>query len=566
MDMRIFLIIAVGIIMSSPLSGSMTASSVTFSVSASASPAHIASERTVEFAATVVADGAVADYGIGLQVFLGKTYRPELSQVFTGVTFQRSKAVTRRSSWTVPAGTIPGNYTLLAGVFDAAGNWQTGEATSFVVGRTGRPGLSISLSTSPPYTCLTNYYVDAVSGRDANPGTQAAPWKTIQNADNGYPNRPTPGECINVLPGTYQISKPIIFAHDGNSNTRTGYVVYRSTVPQKARILAAKALGGSGDMIMLWAPYIIVDGFEIDGNDSIASGAGIDGCADGGGNSLIAHHFVAINNIIHDMGGAGLSSCTADYITWAHNVIYNTSSTNRYQVSGIDLWEPKALAAGSYTPTAADNRPFGIVIAYNIARNNGEGPAIPAPHTDGNGIIIDTTSGSATCPTCGTAYPGNILVLGNLAYDNGGGGIHVFLSENVIVASNTGYNNYLDSLNPGTARGELSNGGSQNITWVNNLAVALPGSGVLANNRPIVTFPVGRFPDSGTWTKNIAFGASVTSTPASYVNPATNLIGVNPQLANPAGGNFVPLAASPALKAGQAESYIPSPAPNIGAY
>jgi hypothetical protein len=30
----------------------------------------------------------------------------------------------------------------------------------------------------------------------------------------------------------------------------------------------------------------------------------------------VVHHFVAINNVIHDMGGAGLNTCTADYNTW----------------------------------------------------------------------------------------------------------------------------------------------------------------------------------------------------------------------------------------------------------
>jgi hypothetical protein len=43
------------------------------------------------------------------------------------------------------------------------------------------PGLSPSLSAFPPYSCSTNYYVDGVNGNDSNAGTQAKPWKTIQN-------------------------------------------------------------------------------------------------------------------------------------------------------------------------------------------------------------------------------------------------------------------------------------------------------------------------------------------------------------------------------------------------
>jgi parallel beta-helix repeat protein len=428
------------------------------------------------------------------------------------------------------------------------------------------PGLSPTLSASPPYSCVKNYYVNGATGNDSNPGTAAKPWKTIQNADNGWPNTPVAGECVNVLPGTYPISDTMVFGNGGNANTPKGYVVYRSTVPQGAHIVAQSDFG---DLIQLWAPYIVIDGFEIDGNNSVTSGHGVDACADGGGDDLIAHHFTAINNLIHDMGGAGLSTCTAEYITWSHNVIYRTSSTNPYEVSAIDIWQPLALAAGSYKKTTADNTTYHIDITFNITHDNGEGPSIPAPHTDGNGIIIDTTLGSSDCPTCGTPYTGQILVMGNLSYNNGGGGIHVFLSKNVTVANNTVYNNYLDTLNPGTARGELSNGGSQKIVWVNNIAIAVPGGGVLANNEPIVTFPVsGGFTDTGSWTQNIAYGAAVTSDKKSNVSPATNLIGVNPELTSLRSDNFIPLQTSPAVGTAMPESYLPAApaAPNIGGY
>jgi parallel beta-helix repeat protein len=430
-----------------------------------------------------------------------------------------------------------------------------------------RPGLSAALSASPPYRCSTNRYVDGTNGNDANPGTQAQPWKTIQNADNWGNNVPTAGECVNVLPGIYALSKTLILHRGGDSNSLAGFVVYRSTVPQAAHLIAATGItaAANGDLIQLWAPYIIVDGFDIDGDNALTSGHGIDGCVGGGAASNVAHHFVAINNVVHDMGGAGLNSCTADYIVWRNNVIYNTSSTNRYQVSGINIWQPKAVAAGSYTTTAWDNAPFGIEISYNITHDNKEGPSIAAPHTDGNGIIIDSTVGGA-CPTCDTPYPGNILVLGNVAYNNGGSGISVYLSKNVTIANNTVYNNYLDPLNPGTARGELSQGGSQNVTWVNNIAIAVPGSGVLSNNKPAVTWSVGASHVSGTWKRNITYGADAASDANSNPGASTNMPGVNPQLTNPAGGNFIPRSGSPAIGTGLPRDYLPARTPNIGAY
>jgi parallel beta-helix repeat protein len=435
------------------------------------------------------------------------------------------------------------------------------------------PGPSAALFASPPYTCVTNFYVDAVNGNDSNPGTQAKPWKSIQTADNKYQggsNVPQPGQCVNILPGTY--TGGIYLLNGGNSNSASGYVVYRSTTPQGAHIL--EPTNGGGDMIMLYAPYVIIDGFEIDGNHAATEGNGVNACIGGGSASYIAHHFVAINNVIHDMGGSGLASCTADYITWRNNVVYNTSSTNPWQVSGINIGVPKTVA-GQFTPTSWDNVTFGIQIAYNIAYNNAEGPSIvpnqgctpvppatqgpPCYHTDGNGIIIDTTLSSP-------AYPGNILILGNVSYQNGGGGIHIVTSQNVTVANNTVYNNYLDPLNPGTARGELSNQGSANVNWVNNIAIAVPGTGVFAGARPIVSFPDPGYPDSGTWTRNITLGAPNISDATSNVSASDNLIDVNPLLTSPATGNFIPLPGSPANGTGIQESYLPSRTPNIGAY
>ena len=349
------------------------------------------------------------------------------------------------SSSHLPLSLAPAVLTVLAGLIASP---RLAVAQPAIPAAANVPGVSAALSASPPYTCVTNFYVDAVAGNDANPGTRAAPWKTLQNADNWGKNVPAAGECVNVLPGTYTLTKTLVLHTGGARAAANGYIVYRSTEPRGAHLIASADFAKMADLIQLWSAYIIIDGFEVDGDRSITSGHGIDGCAGGGGPSNIAHHFIAINNVIHDMGGSGLSSCSADFILWRNNVVYNTSSTSRYQVSGINVWQPKALAPGSYTPTAWDNVPFGIQISYNVVHDNAEGPAVTDSHTDGNGIIIDVTFGSSKCPTCGTPYPGNILVLGNVAYRNGGGGIHLFLSQNVTVANNTVYDNHLDRGEP----------------------------------------------------------------------------------------------------------------------
>jgi hypothetical protein len=421
------------------------------------------------------------------------------------------------------------------------------------------PGPNVDLGLHPFYTCQVNYYVDGVNGNDANPGTQAKPWKTIQNADNGYPNVPVAGECVNVLPGTYPINRIMVFSHGGNANSTSGYVVYRSTVQGGAHIIAqAPFSSGNGDMIMLWAAYLVFDGFEIDGNSDVANGSGIDGCANGGSPGNIAHHFVVWNNTIHGMGGAGLSSCTADWISWQHNTVYNVSATDPWQTSALDLWEPALVSIPH--PTSWDNNAYNIVIGRNLVHDNSEGPNLlnnnqgSNGHTDGNGIIIDTTKGKN--------YPGPILVLGNLAYRNGGGGVHVFMSQNVMVANNTCYDNYTDLLNPGTARGELSNGGSAGLVWVNNIAFATPTqTGVTSYNEPIVTFALPGYPTSDSGSNNIFWGAPVNAPDMSMANEFL----ANPLLSNPQNGRFRLKPGSPALAAGLPEPFEGGNPPDIGA-
>jgi parallel beta-helix repeat protein len=448
------------------------------------------------------------------------------------------------------------------------------------------PGPSAALSAAPPYTCVTNRYVDAVRGNDANPGTEALPWKTIGNASNGYPNRTVPGECVNVLPGIYPIARSLILGGDksgGNANTPTGYVVYRSTVPGAAHILAADGINkdGDGDLITLYGGYIVIDGFEIDGGGRNTVGHAVNGCAGGGRPAAIAHHVMAFNNIIHDVGGSGLSSCSADYILWRNNHVYNTSSTSKWQTSGLNVWMPKGLVDDGRLVTAWDSIRYRIEISYNLVHDTLEGEGIvpnqgcepvapakmgpPCHHTDGNGIIIDTTMGGSTCPTCGTPYPGSILVLGNVAYNNGGSGIHVFLSRNVTVANNTAYNNNRDPLNSATVRGELSNMGSANVTWINNIAIAITGKGPLATNQPMVSIPInGGFQATGRWVRNILQGGPGGLPEDVHGNG--NLVGVDPLLRDVANGVFTPRPGSPALGRGQPMDFLKRTSPNIGAF
>jgi hypothetical protein len=59
--------------------------------------------------------------------------------------------------------------------------------------------LGRALPATSAESCVNCYYVDGVNGSDANPGTQALPWQTIQNASNTMPE----GSTVIVMEGYY---------------------------------------------------------------------------------------------------------------------------------------------------------------------------------------------------------------------------------------------------------------------------------------------------------------------------------------------------------------------------
>jgi hypothetical protein len=244
-------------------------------------------------------------------------------------------------------------------------------------------------------------------------------------------------------------------------------------------------------------------------------------------------------------------------------VIYENSSTNTYQGSGISVWEP-GVATG-FPATAADNTTFHIVVSYNISHDNMETYSCGGSagcHTDGEGIIIDTTNQSAGT---NTPYPNQILVLGNLVYNNGGRGVQVGPnSSNTTVANNTAYNDNLDTNDSATWRGEIANATSSNNVFVNNIGYAVVGTGMMSNNSSLFT---GDATSATPWENNLGYGGPVVSSTKDPIVAANkNQIGVDPKLANVASDNFVPMSGSPVVGAGVPESYVPVSAPDIGAY
>jgi parallel beta-helix repeat protein len=479
------------------------------------------------------------------------------------------------------------------------------------------PGPSEALLKQPFYTCIRNFYVET-TGNDSDDGSARSPWRTIQNADK---SSRTGGDCINVAPGLYQAH--VLIQHGGSGPTAAGYVVYRCEALDACHVLAP---GGSH----LWGfknsgNFVIVDGFELDGNNALQ----IDGIADAcigtddptygaarssGEAGASSHHIWVLNSVIHHCNLAGVSLAGKEWFYTIHNVVYHNAWTSGYQGSGInyvvvqciETGEPNCYTSGiagapssdySYAPNGNDlvlnpprgYYPFHNVVAWNVVydnRINYTNTVGCSAHTDGNGIIMDSFyDGFSNI----RSYPYQTLVMNNVSYYNGGRGIHIFRASNITVANNTVYNNMTDTClaSAGSRRGkfgELSQQGGVNNVWINNISkviqnykentcslVAGDGGGVNDMNN---TFVSNLLSDNGCVYQNDASSFSCAN---NKCRAEPGFTSATPGAAGgtknqPTGGAWIPgknnlaiTTSSPAYNYGRAKSYLPPQNSDAGA-
>jgi serralysin len=409
----------------------------------------------------------------------------------------------------------------------------------------GVVALTMALIAAPShaagYTCVNNYYVDAANGNDSNPGSYAAPWKTINHSVWDR----LAGDCVNVRPGIYT---EVVWAQmtpgQGASNEK-GYFVLRSLTPGGARIFAPLN-ANVYNVVNILGSYTIVEGFEVNGQVGTGGAGGACISAEqqvalAGGQFRGIDHIRIMNNIVHDCGGSGIALSYGDIYQVNGNVAYNNASTNGYQTSGISIFEP------TYNPAAANGDDqylqWRIDVTNNYSYNNIEtNTAAPAgQHTDGNGIILDTFNNYTRS---GPNYTAPSHVGYNVVFGNGGKGIQIAWSNNVTVDHNSAFGNNLDLGNSGTWRGEINNQNGNGNTIINNIAYTVPTT---TNVRKYNTAYLSESTATGgniglVFTSNVSFNgtagaASLSASMPSAVFSSSNRLGVNPQFVSIATSN-----------------------------
>jgi serralysin len=380
-------------------------------------------------------------------------------------------------------------------------------------------GLLVAADRAFPFSAGRSFYVSP-GGSDDNPGTVEAPFSSISRVFTVVRDLGA-NDTVIVMPGLYP--EQVVVSRGGDM---TGYLTLRSEIPHAAKIRSPE---GTYSAVNIISNYVVFDGFDVQGS---GSGHGIEATfIDGNSANDGPHHVKILNNISHHNAGSGIGVAYGDFYTIERNICYGNCASNPYQGSGISIYEPRPVSGSSqgFRNFVRRNRCFDNM----VVRLPGEPEP---PHSDGNGIIIDDFTNSQTGHPAGI-YPFKTLVENNVSYGNGGRGVHVFLSNNVVVLNNTSYRNNRDRLNPGMWRGELSNVGSCNIIWANNIGVADP-----AINERNTAINEGSTPrlksENVVWRNNLTFDghpgrASLNvdkpNSTLTATRPNMNLLGIDPQ-------------------------------------
>ena len=289
--------------------------------------------------------------------------------------------------------------------------------------------------------CATDLYVDGRHGNDFNSGTLTGAFATVDRAVA----RARPGDTIHVMPTTTYAS-PFYLSKSGTAS-------------------APITIRGEGTGFNM-TKVVVLNNFAIHvpAGYSYINIENFDASAPGNWSAVYvspgATHISISGNRTHDSGGSGINTVGADYVSVVGNVVYNNSfNTSTACGSGIEIYQLR----NSDTLTTYKN-----TIMNNVLYGNSNTPGGLCADSDGSGIIIDDARNTQHGSIYG-AYVGGTLIANNVAFNNGGRGIEVFESDNVLITNNTLYENNKDPNGGPWEPGEITLLNSGSIQVFNNI-------------------------------------------------------------------------------------------------
>ncbi len=264
----------------------------------------------------------------------------------------------------------------------------------------------------------TAYYV-SLTGRDTNPGTQAAPFRSFAKATSVL----QPGDSLYIFGGTY--NERLSVSNSGASGSPI------NIAPVTGAKVVIDLLSQKDDNVQLSGSYVSVRGLELRNSSGF--------CADLGGT-----HNTLRGSVVHDCYDMGIFTDGQDE-TIIGNTVYHASLKNR------SLTMTGGWASGIKVRVGGSR----IAIIGNRTFNNyGEGIAVT------RGVTVN--------------------VVANVSYDNYSDNIYIDNSSSVLVARNFVFNHPNNGFSPnGVPANNISIGeeyyagwGAQlsNIRVINNIS------------------------------------------------------------------------------------------------
>ena len=379
----------------------------------------------------------------------------------------------------------------------------------------------------------TTYYVSG-QGSDRNDGlSKQSPFRSLQEAAD----RTQPGDTVYVMNGTYSeadsFTNILTIRNSGKPNAWITYKAYPGDKPElKSHNWNAIEVKG--------ASYIVIDGFDLEGNNGnvtldyalaqkdntnnpSTSGNGIGIVESDESPKIRSKHIIIKNNNVYNFGGGGIYTAPADYVTIENNQVHGNAWYSPYGNSGISV-------RGGNTD---NNTRYKIIVRGNTVYDNKE--LVPwfkvKAITDGNGIIVDTSRNTDE-DVEGGAYTGRTLIENNVVFNNGGRGIHSYLSDHIDILNNTTYQN---SQSPAIKGGEVTAVDSTDVRVFNNIIYATPG------------LPANTIADAS----NVIYDHNLIFNTDQFTGDVlNNKFGQDPLFVDPSAGNFSLQAGSPVIDAG----------------
>lgn len=251
------------------------------------------------------------------------------------------------------------------------------------------------LCVSPAFGQSNSSFYVSTAGSDSNPGTQTAPWRTVQHAADTA----RAGSTVNVRGGVYEELVSI----KGSGNATDGYITLRS-YPGETAVLDAEHFTPSGRSAVLTIQnqsYVRIESFEIRNFHTAEHrltplGISVIGCG--------SHIEMLKNNVHHieqtfdgrDAPGHGANGFGI--------AVYGTDANTPISELVIDGNEVHHLQTGSSESLVVNGNVTNFRITHNIVHDN-------------NNIEIDVIGFERTAPDPAVDQARDGVVSGNLVYN-----------------------------------------------------------------------------------------------------------------------------------------------------